>query len=50
MLLELSADKKLNRPHPAQMPTLDERGAGWLDPKTFYTKGPAPPEPEEAAE
>jgi coenzyme F420 hydrogenase subunit beta len=50
MLLEkLSADKKKNRPHPAQMPTLAEREEmGWLDPKTFYTKGPgAPPaEPE----
>ncbi len=45
MLLEkLAADKKLNRPHPAQMPSLVERRAqGWLDPKTYYTKGPGAP-------
>jgi coenzyme F420 hydrogenase subunit beta len=45
MLLEkLSADKKSNRPHPAQMPSLAERRAqGWLDPKTYYTKGPGAP-------
>ncbi len=41
LLRKLSADKKRNRPHPAQMPTLAERqAAGWLDPKTYYTKGP----------
>ena len=41
LLQKLSADKKLNRPHPARMPTLEERERlGWLDPKTFYTKGP----------
>lgn len=47
LLRKLSADKKRNRPHPARMPTLPEREAlGYLDPKTFYTKGPgAPPEP-----
>ncbi|MBI5157978.1 MAG: Coenzyme F420 hydrogenase/dehydrogenase, beta subunit C-terminal domain [Acidimicrobiia bacterium] len=45
MLLEkLSADKKANRPHPARMPSLSERRAqGWLDPKTYYTKGPGAP-------
>jgi coenzyme F420-reducing hydrogenase beta subunit len=44
LLEKLAADKKLNRPHPAQMPTLDERRAlGYLDPKTFYTKGPGAP-------
>lgn len=48
LLNKLSAGKKKNRPHPARMPTLAEREAlGYLDPKTFYTKGPgAPPEPE----
>jgi len=41
LLEKLSAEKKRNRPHPARMPTLQERQAlGWLDPKTFYTKGP----------
>ena len=52
MLLEkLSADKKRNRPHPAQMPNLDEREAlGWLDPKTYYTKGPGAPPVEEESE
>ncbi len=46
LLNRLSADKKRNRPLPAQMPTLQQRQAlGYLDPKTFYTKGPgAPPE------
>jgi len=46
LLRKLSAEKKRNRPHPARMPTLQERLAlGYLDPKTFYTKGPgAPPE------
>ncbi len=48
LLNKLSAGKKKNRPHPARMPTHAEREAlGYLDPKTFYTKGPgAPPEPE----
>lgn len=46
LLNKLSAGKKKNRPHPAKMPTLQERqDLGYLDPKTFYTKGPgAPPE------
>jgi coenzyme F420 hydrogenase subunit beta len=46
LLVQLSRDKKRNRPHPALMPTLEERAAlGSLDPKTFYTSGPgAPPE------
>jgi coenzyme F420 hydrogenase subunit beta len=46
LLDKLAAAKKANRPLPAQMPTYAEREAlGWLDPKTFYTKGPgAPPE------
>ncbi len=48
LLDKLSANKKLNRPHPAQMPTLDERTAqGHLDPKTYYTKGPGAPAPVE---
>lgn len=49
LLDKLSADKKANRPLPAQMPTHAEREAlGHLDPKTFYTKGPgAPAEPKE---
>jgi coenzyme F420 hydrogenase subunit beta len=49
LLEKLSAGKKKNRPLPAQMPSLAEREAlGYLDPKTFFTKGPgAPPaEPE----
>ena len=49
---KLSVDKKKNRPLPAQMPTLAERQAlDWLCPKTFYTKGPGapPPEDDEAA-
>jgi coenzyme F420 hydrogenase subunit beta len=52
LLNRLSAGKKQHRPLPAQMPTYDERDAlGWLDPKTFYTKGPgAPPPPSEDAE
>jgi len=43
---KLAANKKKNRPLPALMPTRAEREAlGWLNPKTFYTKGPgAPPE------
>ncbi len=46
LMKKLSSEKKINRPLPAQMPTLAERQAlDYLDPKTFYTKGPgAPPE------
>lgn len=45
LLEKLSASKKLNRPLPAQMPTLAEREAqGHLDPKTYYTTGPGAPE------
>jgi coenzyme F420 hydrogenase subunit beta len=41
LLEKLSEEKKSNRPHPAKMPTLAERvELDWLDPKTFYTKGP----------
>ncbi len=48
LLNKLSAGKKANRPLPAQMPTLQERDElGWLDPKTFYTKGPGAPPPED---
>jgi coenzyme F420 hydrogenase subunit beta len=44
LLDKLAADKKANRPHPARMPTFAEREElGWLDPKTFYTKGPGAP-------
>lgn len=44
LLRKLSAEKKRNRPHPARMPTLQERLAlGYLDPKTFYTSGPGAP-------
>ncbi len=44
LLRKLSAEKKRNRPHPARMPTLEERRAlGSLDPKTFYTTGPGAP-------
>lgn len=44
LLEKLSADKKLNRPLPAQMPSLQQREAeGYLDPKTYYTKGPGAP-------
>lgn len=40
----LAANKKKNRPLPSQMPDLAEREAlGWLNPKTFYTKGPGAP-------
>ena len=40
----LAAAKKKNRPLPSLMPTLAEREAlGWLNPKTFYTKGPGAP-------
>jgi coenzyme F420 hydrogenase subunit beta len=41
LLRKLTSEKKENRPHPAQMPTLHEREQlGYLDPKTFYTHGP----------
>ena len=44
LMQKLSADKKKNRPLPAKMPSLDERIAlEYLDPKTFYTKGPGAP-------
>jgi len=44
LLEKLSAEKKANRPHPAQMPSLQQRQAeGHLDPKTYYTKGPGAP-------
>ncbi len=48
----LSANKKLNRPLPAQMPALAERiEQGHLNPKTYYTKGPgAPPTESEDGE
>ncbi len=45
----LAAAKKKNRPLPAEMPTLAERESlGWLNPKTFYTKGPGAPATTEA--
>lgn len=45
---KISMGKKKNRPHPAKMPTLQEREAlGFLDPKTYYTKGPGAPPPDE---
>ncbi len=51
LMNRLSAAKKVNRPLPAQMPTHQEREAlGWLDPKTFYTKGPGAPPPTETEE
>jgi len=51
LMKKLSADKKLNRPHPAQMPSLQERQAlGYTDPKTFYTKGPGAPPPSDQKE
>jgi len=44
LMRKLSIAKKKNRPHPAQMPTLQEREAqGYLDPKTYYSKGPGAP-------
>lgn len=47
---KLSIAKRKNKPHPAQMPTYAERAAlGYLDPKTYYTKGPGAPEPVEQA-
>jgi coenzyme F420 hydrogenase subunit beta len=51
LMNKLSADKKKNRPLPAQMPTHDEREAmGSLCPKTFYTTGPGAPPREEIDE
>jgi coenzyme F420 hydrogenase subunit beta len=48
LTVKLSLAKKKNRPHPARMPTLQEREAlNYLDPKTFYTKGPGAPPPAE---
>lgn len=48
LLDRLSANKKIYRPLPAEMPTHQEREAlGWLDPKTFYTKGPGAPPPDD---
>ena len=48
LMNKLSADKKKNRPLPAQMPTHEEREAmGSLCPKTFYTTGPGAPLKEE---
>jgi len=44
LMTKLCKAKRRNKPHPAKMPTLDERRAlGYLDPKTFYTKGPGAP-------
>jgi coenzyme F420 hydrogenase subunit beta len=44
LLVQLSREKRRNRPHPALMPTLTERAElGSLDPKTFYTSGPGAP-------
>ena len=48
LLKKLAAEKKLNRPHPARMPSLSERERlGHVDPKTFYTSGPGAPHREE---
>ncbi len=45
---KLSADKKKNRPLPAQMPTLEERKAlNCLCPKSFYLTGPGAPKKED---
>ncbi|MBT3556881.1 MAG: 4Fe-4S binding protein [Rhodospirillales bacterium] len=45
---KLSADKKKNRPLPAQMPNLAERVAlDCLCPKTFYLTGPGAPQIDE---
>jgi len=50
LMKRLSANKKKNRPLPAQMPTHDEREAmGSLCPKTFYTTGPGAPASEEGS-
>jgi len=47
---KLSIGKRKNKPHPARMPTYAEREAlGYLDPKTYYTKGPGAPESVEQA-
>ena len=47
LMQKLSSSKKRNRPLPAQMPSLQQRQAeGYLDPKTYYTKGPGAPPPE----
>jgi coenzyme F420 hydrogenase subunit beta len=44
LLERLSALKKKNRPHPARMPTYQQRAAeGFLDPKRYYTHGPGAP-------
>jgi len=49
LMNRLAADKKKNRPFPIQMPSLAEREAmGYVDPKTFYTKGPGAPAAAEA--
>jgi len=52
LMNKLAADKKKNRPMPAQMPSFEERKAmGSLCPKTFYTTGPgAPPKNEEGTD
>ena len=51
LLAKLSAEKKRNRPHPALMPTLQERvELGHVDPKTFYTTGPGAPPLQEVPE
>jgi coenzyme F420 hydrogenase subunit beta len=48
LMQRIAAAKRKNRPHPALMPTYDERKEmGSLDPKSFYTTGPgAPPKDE----
>jgi len=51
LMNKLSADKKKNRPLPAQMPSHAEREAmGSLCPKTFYTTGPGAPAKDEGSE
>lgn len=48
LTVRISQAKKKNKPHPARMPTLQEREAqNYLDPKTYYTKGPGAPVPAE---
>ncbi len=48
---KLSADKKKNRPLPAQMPNLAERTAlECLCPKTFYLTGPGAPPADEKSD
>jgi coenzyme F420 hydrogenase subunit beta len=45
---KLSDNKRKNRPLPALMPSYQERlDLNYLDPKTFYTKGPGAPPKEE---